>query len=223
MPHSLSSPFEIAGRHIGPTAPPLVIAEIGINHEGSLTKALRMVDDAAAAGCECVKFQCHVIEDEMIPNDVIPGNATESIWDIMARCRLTDDEDRQLKAYVESKGMLYLSTPFSRAAADRLELFALPAGARLLSLRLIFANIGAVNTTLGVVSGEFGTTDNARTVGTELFSAQTMANAEVNVPLAACLALGRDQTRHRGIGMRPASDIAAGGTKTVTVVATYQF
>jgi sialic acid synthase SpsE len=121
MPHSLSSPFEIAGRHIGPTAPPLVIAEIGINHEGSLTKALRMVDDAAAAGCECVKFQCHVIEDEMIPNDVIPGNATESIWDIMARCRLTDDEDRQLKAYVESKGMLYLSTPFSRAAADRLE------------------------------------------------------------------------------------------------------
>ena len=32
-----------------------------------------MVDDAADSGCECVKFQCHVIEDEMIPNDVIPG------------------------------------------------------------------------------------------------------------------------------------------------------
>jgi N-acetylneuraminate synthase len=103
--------------------PPLVVAEVGINHEGSLAKALRMVDDACAAGCECVKFQCHVIEDEMIPaaKRVIPGNATESIWDIMARCALSEEEDRQIKAYVESKGMIYACTPFSRAAADRLE------------------------------------------------------------------------------------------------------
>src|SRR5204863_4140020 len=97
--------FEIAGRGIGAEFPPLVIAEIGINHEGSFDKAIRMVDDAAAAGCECAKFQCHVIEDEMIPNDVIPGNAKESIWDIMKRCALSEDEDRKLKAYVESKNM----------------------------------------------------------------------------------------------------------------------
>ncbi len=110
----------IENRKIGPEQPPLVIAEIGINHEGSLEKALRMVDDAHAAGCECVKFQTHVIDDEMIPNDVIPGNATESIWDIMARCALDEGEERRLKAHVEAKGMIFLSTPFSRAAADRL-------------------------------------------------------------------------------------------------------
>lgn len=113
--------FEIAGRRVGEDQPPLVIAEIGINHEGSYEKAVRMVDDAAAAGCECVKFQSHVIEDEMIPNDVIPGNARESIWDIMSRCALTEAEEIKLKAYVESKGMIYLCTPFSRAAAERLE------------------------------------------------------------------------------------------------------
>ena len=113
--------FEIAGRVVGLDAPPLVIAEIGINHEGSFEKAVRMVDDAAAVGCEIAKFQCHVIEDEMIPNDVIPGNATESIWDIMKRCALTEAEEHELKAYVEKKGMIYMSTPFSRAAADRLE------------------------------------------------------------------------------------------------------
>jgi N-acetylneuraminate synthase len=113
--------FQIAGRKIGPDFPPLVIAEIGINHEGSFDKAVRMVDDAAAAGCECAKFQCHVIEDEMIPNSVVPGNATESIWDIMKRCALSEGEDLALKRYVESKGMIYLSTPFSRAAAVRLE------------------------------------------------------------------------------------------------------
>jgi sialic acid synthase SpsE len=111
----------INGRPIGAGHPPFVIAEIGINHEGSFDKAVQMVDDARNAGCECAKFQSHVIEDEMIPNHVVPGNATESIWNIMSRCALGEDEEIRLKRYVEDKGMIYLSTPFSRAAADRLE------------------------------------------------------------------------------------------------------
>lgn len=113
--------FNVSGRVVSDATPPLVIAEIGINHEGSLEKARRMVDDAAAAGCECAKFQCHVIDDEMIPNDVKPGHVDETIWDIMVRCALSEEQERELKAYVEAKGMIYLSTPFSRAAANRLE------------------------------------------------------------------------------------------------------
>jgi len=113
--------FAIAGRRVGRNHPPLVIAEIGINHEGHYDKAIRMVDDAVAAGAECVKFQSHVVDDEMIPNDVVPGNTTETIWDIMVRCALSEEEERELKAYVERKGLIYLCTPFSRAAADRLE------------------------------------------------------------------------------------------------------
>lgn len=111
----------INGRKIGQSHPPLVIAEIGINHEGNFDKAIQMVDDAFLAGCECAKFQCHVVEDEMIPNNVIPANAKESIWDIMKRCVLTEEEDRKLKKYVEEKGMIFMSTPFSRAAAIQLE------------------------------------------------------------------------------------------------------
>jgi sialic acid synthase SpsE len=115
--------FRIAGREIGPNHPPLVVAEIGINHEGDFNKALRMIDDAARAGCECVKFQSHVIEDEMIPKagQVIPGNAKESILQIMQRCAFDEAQERELKSHVERQGMIYLSTPFSRAAADRLE------------------------------------------------------------------------------------------------------
>lgn len=113
--------FSLNDRPVGMSHPPLVMAEIGINHEGDYDKAVQMVEDAARVGCECVKFQCHVIDDEMIPNDVIPGNAEESIWDIMSRCALSEEEDRTLKELVESKGMIYLSTPFSRAAAIRLE------------------------------------------------------------------------------------------------------
>jgi N-acetylneuraminate synthase len=108
-------------RPVGPEYPPLVIAEVGINHEGDFDKAIRMVDDAYEAGCECVKFQSHVVEDEMIPNDVVPIHTTETIWDIMVRCALSEEEELRLKKYVDSKGMVYLCTPFSRAAADRLE------------------------------------------------------------------------------------------------------
>jgi len=106
---------------IGPKHPPFVIAEIGINHDGDIEKAVQMIDDAKSSGCRCVKFQCHIINDEMIPNDVIPGNATESIWDIMTRCALSETEERHLKRYVDQQGMIYLSTPFSRAAADRIQ------------------------------------------------------------------------------------------------------
>ena len=112
--------FKIGDRMIGPEYPPFVIAEIGINHEGSMEKAIRMIDDAHSAGCECAKFQSHVIEDEMIPNEVVPGNTTETIWNIMKRCALSEEEEIKLKNYVESLGMIYMCTPFSRAAAERL-------------------------------------------------------------------------------------------------------
>lgn len=117
----MPSSFRLGDRLVGPDQPPLVIAEVGINHEGELDKALQMIDEVADLGGECVKFQSHVVEDEMIPNDVIPGNADESIWDIMVRCALDEEAERALKERAESRGLLFLSTPFSRAAADRLE------------------------------------------------------------------------------------------------------
>lgn len=123
-------PFlSIAGRRIGSEYAPFVIAEIGINHEGSMRKAIRMVDDATKSGAECVKFQSHVVSDEMAPiaKKVVPGHTTENIWDIMERCAFSESQERELKAYVESKGMIYLCTPFSRAAADRLMRMQVPA------------------------------------------------------------------------------------------------
>ncbi|MFZ1801141.1 MAG: N-acetylneuraminate synthase family protein [Chitinophagaceae bacterium] len=126
----MQHPFiEIAGRKIGYDFPPLVIAEIGINHEGSLPIALEMVDAAASAGVEMIKHQTHIVEDEMssAAKNTIPGNATVSIYEIMRRCALNEEEELQLKNYVESKGMIFISTPFSRAAADRLHSWNVPA------------------------------------------------------------------------------------------------
>jgi len=99
-----------------------VIAEIGINHEGSLEVAKELVDAAHRAGAEVVKHQTHIVEDEMsgAAKKVIPGNADVSIYEIMKRCALDEADEVALKNYVEEKGMLFISTPFSRAAANRL-------------------------------------------------------------------------------------------------------
>jgi N-acetylneuraminate synthase len=121
--------IEIAGRKIGLDYPPLIIAEIGINHEGSLKIAKEMVDSAYRAGVEVVKHQSHIVEDEMsaAAKKVIPGNANVSIYEIMERCSLNEADELELKNYVESKGMIFISTPFSRAAAERLQKFNVPA------------------------------------------------------------------------------------------------
>ncbi len=120
----MSNPYiQIQSRKIGLDYPPLVIAEIGINHEGSLKVAKEMVDAAARSGVEIIKHQTHIVEDEMsaVAKKVIPGNANVSIYEIMERCSLNEDDEIALKVYVENKGMLFLSTPFSRAAANRLQ------------------------------------------------------------------------------------------------------
>lgn len=103
----------------------LVIPEIGINHSGDLQIAKAMVDAAYRAGARIVKHQTHICEDEMSSSakKVFPGNADISIYEVMEKCALDYDEELELKDYVESKGMFFLSTPFSRAAADRLEKF----------------------------------------------------------------------------------------------------
>ena len=121
--------IEISGRKIGFEYPPLIIAEIGINHSGNLEIAKKMVDAAHRAGAEIIKHQTHIIEDEMSPEakKVIPGNADISIYEIMQSNALNEKEEYELMKYVESKNMIFLSTPFSRAAADRLESFGVQA------------------------------------------------------------------------------------------------
>ncbi len=112
--------MKIAHRSIGPEHPPLVIAEIGINHGGNLEVAKAMVTAARHAGCEMVKHQTHFVEDEMTEEakSIFPPNADKSIWDVMQECALSKDDEIALKKHAESLGLIYISTPFSRAAAD---------------------------------------------------------------------------------------------------------
>ena len=119
----------IKDRKIGSEENPLIIAEIGINHGGNLDIAKQMVDSAKRAGVEVIKHQTHIVEDEMSPKakKVIPGNSNKSIYEIMDECSLNYDEEYELMRYVEKKGIIFISTPFSRAAVDRLVEFDVPA------------------------------------------------------------------------------------------------
>ncbi|KYG82840.1 N-acetylneuraminate synthase family protein [Roseivirga echinicomitans] len=121
--------FEIQGRKIGYDYDPLVIAEVGINHGGSLTVAKEMVDAAQRAGAEIIKHQTHIIEDEMSSEarSIKPGNADISIYEIMQHCALNEEEEIEMQRYVNSKGMIFMSSPFSRAAVDRLQRMDVPA------------------------------------------------------------------------------------------------
>lgn len=121
--------LKIRSRFIGPDYPPLVIAEIGINHGGSLSVAKKIVDEAAIAGVEIIKHQTHIVWDEMSmqAKKVIPGHTKESIYEIMEKCALNERDEIELQGYVESKGIIFISTPFSRAAAERLIKMQVPA------------------------------------------------------------------------------------------------
>jgi len=121
--------LQIGSRIVGDNYPPLVIAEIGINHEGSLDTAIAMADAAIDAGAEIVKHQTHVVDDEMSveARNVIPGNASVSIYEIMERCALSEEDERCLMQHVIQRGAIFISTPFSRAATERLRRFNVPA------------------------------------------------------------------------------------------------
>jgi N-acetylneuraminate synthase len=90
--------------------------------------AKAMVSTAYRAGCEMVKHQTHFVEDEMTDEakGIFPPNADVSIWEVMARCALSKDDEIALKKHAEDLGLIYISTPFSRAAADFLNDIGVP-------------------------------------------------------------------------------------------------
>lgn len=121
--------MKIRNRLIGENQPPLIIAEIGINHGGSLETAKLMVESAYKSGAECVKHQTHFVDDEMTDEakNIFPPNAEVSIWDVISSNSLSAEEEIELKDFAENLGLIYLSTPFSRKASDFLNEIDMPA------------------------------------------------------------------------------------------------
>ena len=107
---------------ISDSSPPLIIPEIGINHSGNLEIAFKIVDSAKKAGAHIIKHQTHIPSDEMTneAKRTIPGNSKRNIYEIISKCSLNEEDEYKLFCYVKKKKMEFISTPFSRAAVDRL-------------------------------------------------------------------------------------------------------
>ena len=118
----MKNKFKIGNILIDDERPPVVIAEIGINHNGSIDAAIAIADSAINSGAQIIKHQTHIVEDEMSEEakDVVPGNANISIYEIIKKCALSEKNEKKLMNYIVQKKRIFLSTPFSRAAADRL-------------------------------------------------------------------------------------------------------
>jgi sialic acid synthase SpsE len=102
----------IGGRHVGDDAPTYVIAEIGSNHNGSLAEAIRLIDAAAGAGADCVKFQAFRADTLVAPFH--PGFAT------LERLSLPSSWYPDLKAAADRCGVHFTATPFDLRAMEEL-------------------------------------------------------------------------------------------------------
>lgn len=122
--------FEISGRRIGPKYEPIIIAEIGINHGGDLDVAKAMVDAAYKSGLEVIKHQTHIPEEEItsLAKELKMCQSDDcNLYETLEKISLTEEQERELKKYVEDKEMIFISAPFSFAAVDRLERMNIPA------------------------------------------------------------------------------------------------
>lgn len=127
------SPVDIGGRLVGPGQPCFLVAEAGVNHNGSVELARRLVDAAADAGADAVKFQTFVAsrlvtaeapKAEYQRQGTEPG---ESQYEMLRRLELSADAHRVLSGHAAARGILFLSTPFDGESADLLEELGVPA------------------------------------------------------------------------------------------------
>ena len=127
--------ISIAGREVGPGHPTYVIAEAGSNHNRDLPTAMRLIEVAAEAGADAVKFQTYTAEglysrftptmSYLDDSDLV--HKGESVWELIKRIEMPWEWHADLAAKARDVGIDFLSTPFEEAAVDVLEDVGVPA------------------------------------------------------------------------------------------------
>jgi N-acetylneuraminate synthase/N,N'-diacetyllegionaminate synthase len=124
--------IEIRGKMLGDGEPCFVIAEAGVNHNGSLDAAKKLIDIAKWAGADAVKFQAFSADD-LVTKDAEKAEyqkaacGPQSQYDMIKGLELGEDEFRELARYSKERELIFLSTPFSARSADILEDIGVPA------------------------------------------------------------------------------------------------
>jgi pseudaminic acid synthase len=127
--------FSIGERRVGPGHPCYVIAEAGSNHNRDLGTAKRLIEVAADAGADAVKFQTYTAEGlysrhtpdmRYLKDQGLVGDR-ESVWELIKRVEIPWEWHTDLAEHAAAAGITFLSTPFEEAAVDLLEEVGVPA------------------------------------------------------------------------------------------------
>jgi len=125
--------LKIANREIGNNEPCFIIAEAGVNHNGDVNLAKKLIDAAREAGADAVKFQTFKVEALVTESaDKAPyqkestGNR-ESQFEMIKKLELSTENFQELSDYAQEKGIIFLSTPFDRGSVDLLDEIGVPA------------------------------------------------------------------------------------------------
>lgn len=129
----MNKSVELAGRRIGPDEPPYVICELSGNHNGSLDRALRMIDAAAETGCDAIKLQTYSPDSLTIDCDLPDFRITGGLWigrtlyELYSEAHTPFDWHEALFERAQARGVTLFSTPFDERGADLLEELGAPA------------------------------------------------------------------------------------------------
>ncbi|MBI4778492.1 N-acetylneuraminate synthase family protein [Candidatus Desantisbacteria bacterium] len=101
--------------------PVFIIAEAGVNHNGSLEMAKQLIETAKEAGCDAVKFQSFTVKN------LLSNAVSQDVFQMLASLELSIDAHHILSEYAEKTDIIFLSTPFDEEHADMLEEIDMPA------------------------------------------------------------------------------------------------
>jgi N,N'-diacetyllegionaminate synthase len=120
----------IGNKVIGAESGVFVIAEIGINHDGSYNQGCELIDAAVECGADAVKFQCFRADHLMLPSEdrySQQHEGLESAYQMLRRLELSWGDHEKLKKHADERGILFLETPFDAEAVDFLDYIGVPA------------------------------------------------------------------------------------------------
>lgn len=119
------SPITLGDRKIGPGYPTFIIAEAGINHNGSLARAFALIDAAADAGADAVKFQKRnlgeVYQQKILDNPNSAEQKYQYLIPLLKEFELPNDAFVKMEEYAAKQNIIFLVNPWDKKSADEIE------------------------------------------------------------------------------------------------------
>jgi len=129
--YNYKNKIEINGDSIGFEEPCYIIAEIGINHNGDLSLAKKLIDAAIESGVNAVKFQKRNLESiyqkQILDNPTLDSQGTEILLDVLNEVEFSEEDFKKIIKYCEEKNITFLCTPWDTPSVDFLEKNDIPA------------------------------------------------------------------------------------------------